>query len=366
MTQMLNFSIPVESFDRTLLPEHARQPGTREFRAAVKRYLDDQLAGVGGWRDIRIGDKTIEVRWTPSGAPEEAMGHAIDKLKKGDYRSAVVLLQLLVSDQPNDVSLHYNLGMALSDLGRLDEAEGHLRRACALAAGFVNAKVALGVALQRQNRTDEAIEVLRDAVRLDPENPWAHRNLGSCLATANRVEDAERHLQAATVLNPVDQQSWFGLASVQEAFGKTAEADAAYRRAIDLDEYSNVAELARQRLSRIAETRFRERVVGDERPDAVMYCLSALERFGKMTRASIQKIAFEIAALGTKGLDVNDPERKYRLRSLPGEFSGLHLVCLMYVGFQAIAPETSIGFDLRREYDAARRLYTASGNHPTQ
>jgi hypothetical protein len=97
-----------------------------------------------------------------------------------------------------------------------------------------------------------------------------------------------------------------------------------------------------------------------------MYCLGALERFGKMTHAEIQVIAFEIATLGTKGLDVNDPGRKYRLRSLFGEFSGLHLISLMYVGFQLIAPETSIGFDLHREYEAARRLYAASGHRPSQ
>jgi Flp pilus assembly protein TadD len=362
---MLTFSIPVDSFDSTLLPEDSRRFGTREFRAAVKRYLDDQLGAVGGWRDIRVGDKSIEVRWTPSGTPADAVEHAVEKLKQGDYRDAVVLLQLLVSDQPNDVSIRYNLGMALSDLGRLDEAEEHLSQACTLEPDFVNAKVALGVALQRHGRADEAIEMLRGAVRLDPENPWAHRNLGACLATANRLEDAERHLHTATVLNPADQQSWFGLASAQEALGRTVEADATYRRAIDLDEYSNVAELARQRRNKIAETRFRK-AGGGERPDAVMYCLSALERFGKMTHAAIQEIAFEIAALGTRGLDVNDPERKYRLRSLRGEFSGLHLVCLMYVGFQVIAPETVIGFDLRREYDAARRLYTTSGDRPSQ
>jgi len=361
---MLTFTLPTDSFDRTLLPEDARQAGTREFRAAVKRYLDDQLAGVHGWRDIRITDKSIEVRWTPSGVPADATEHAIEKLKKGDYQSAVVLLQLLLSDQPNDVSINYNLGMALSDLGRLEEAEERLRRACALAPDFANAKVALGVALQRQRRVDEAIETLRGAVRLDPENPWAHRNLGSCLATANQLEDAERHLHTATVLNPADQQSWFGLASVQEALGRTADADGTYRRAIDSDEYSDVAELARQRRNRLADARFREQTVGGERPDAVMYCLGALERFGRMTPAATQEIAFEIATLGAKGLEVNDSDRKYRLRSLPGEFSGLHLVCLMYVGFQLIAPGTSIGFDLRREYEVARRLYTASGDRP--
>jgi Flp pilus assembly protein TadD len=354
---MLTVTIPIESFDRTLLPEGAREPGTLEFRGAVKRYLDQQLNSVGGWREVRVGERSIDVRWTPAGTPADAVEHAIQKLKAGEYHSAVVLLQLLLSDQPHDVSILYNLGMALSDLGRLGAAVEHLTHASTLAPDFVNAKVALGVALQRQQRTQEAIDVLREALRLDPENPWAHRNLGACLATAKQLEDAERHLHTATLLNPRDQQSWFGLASTKEALGKVEEADETYRRAIDVDEYSDVAEMASRRRSKLAETGFRERGVGAERPDAVMYCLGALERFATMTPTEIQNVSFEIATLGMKGFDVNDPARKYRLRTLSGEFSGLHLVCIMYVGFKRFAPEQDIGFDLSKEYAAALALH---------
>ncbi|MFM8479115.1 MAG: hypothetical protein ACKOEO_25285 [Planctomycetaceae bacterium] len=35
-----------------------------------------------------------------------------------------------------------------------------------------------------------------------------------------------------------------------------------------------------------------------------------------------------------EALDINDPEPKYTLRSLPGTFSGLHLCCLMYAAFK--------------------------------
>jgi len=48
----------------------------------------------------------------------------------------------------------------------------------------------------------------------------------------------------------------------------------------------------------------------------------------------VQKIGFEVAALGMKGFDVNDSTQKYQLRSLPGRFSGLHMVSLMYAAFK--------------------------------
>ncbi len=88
-----------------------------------------------------------------------------------------------------------------------------------------------------------------------------------------------------------------------------------------------------------------------------MYCVGALEKFAAMDPGEVQKIGFEIAMLGTRGLDVNDPAQKYSLRSLPGQFSGLHLLCLEYVAFKQIAPEQDIGFDLSAEYRLALTMF---------
>ncbi len=91
--------------------------------------------------------------------------------------------------------------------------------------------------------------------------------------------------------------------------------------------------------------------------DAVMYCLSALKYFDKLPLEQVQQIGFEIALLGTRGLDVNSPDQKYTLRSMDGNFSGLHLLCLQYVAFKKIAPEHNIGFDLSAEYQTALGLF---------
>jgi hypothetical protein len=43
--------------------------------------------------------------------------------------------------------------------------------------------------------------------------------------------------------------------------------------------------------------------------------------------------------------------------SLPGNYSGLHLVCLQFVAFKKIAPEQNIGFDVSAEYQTAWKLH---------
>ena len=48
--------------------------------------------------------------------------------------------------------------------------------------------------------------------------------------------------------------------------------------------------------------------------------------------------------------------KKYQLHSLPGRFSGLHMVCLMYAAFKIIDPTADIGFDLAKEYALAKQM----------
>ena len=361
--KVLEFTLAAGDFDQSLLPPNARAQGTTAFREAVKRYLQDEFTHLGGWCQVDVDDRLIRVSWTPNRQAPDELDQIIAKLERGERSGAIMLLQLLLSDRPADVSILYNLGMGLSDVGRLDDAEIHLRRALDIAPDFTNARVALGVALQRHGRTNEAISELRKAAERSPENPWAQRNLGACLLSTGQFEEAESCLRKASVINPDDQQTWYGLGQALENLGKTADADAAYRKVIDVDEYGPVAERARDALRAIAAKIFRDKVPGVPRPDAVMYCLGAIEKFEKMSRSDIQQIAFEIAMLGRKGLNVNNPEQKYRLKSLPGEYSGLHLVSLMYVGFKIIAPEQDVGFDLSKEYAMAKAMQQ-KGNTP--
>ena len=57
------------------------------------------------------------------------------------------------------------------------------------------------------------------------------------------------------------------------------------------------------------------------------------------------------------GLDINDPAKKYKLKSLQGEFSGLHLLSLMYTAFQQFKPGQDVGIDFSNEYQLAQGMH---------
>jgi hypothetical protein len=50
-----------------------------------------------------------------------------------------------------------------------------------------------------------------------------------------------------------------------------------------------------------------------------------------MSHEQVKKIGAEIAILGRSGFDVNNPAKRYQVKSMEGDFSGLQLVCYMYV-----------------------------------
>ena len=280
------------------------------------------------------------------------------RLNSGDRRRGILSLRLLLRMRPQDALVHYNLGMALSDAGELIAAVQHLREALHLEPDMTNAKVALGVALMRKGERLEAERLLVEAVEEEPENPYALRNLGGCLfAFQKDLPKAEEYLRKSAEMTGNDQQAWFGVGQVCEARGKFDDADEAYQRVLDINFHNDIAELAKKARSRLTQHSMRATVGGGIRMDAVMYCLSAMQQFDTMTPEQVKQAAFEIATVGTRGLNPNDPDKKYTLRTLPGSFTGLQMLSYMFVAFKRVSPEANIGFDLSREFETAQAMH---------
>jgi len=216
--------------------------------------------------------------------------------------------------------------------------------------------VVLGVAQARMGADGAAVVSLQKAIDLNPKDGYTHKNIGALLSRTGKADEALKHLRLATQLLPSDPQTWFNLAGTLEEAGELDNADEAYEKVIRLDPTGTLAKRSEDGRSRIVEINFRG-IGGDSRPDAFSYCLGSLQRFEGMPKAEIQKITFEIAMLGTRGLQVNDPAEQYTLKSIPGKFSGLHLLCIEYVGFKLIDPSVDFGFDLSAEYAEACRLH---------
>lgn len=341
-----------------LLPEEERNQGSKDFPSHLNNLLRHLFANVGGViSSTSIGSDSIAVQWKTDLPQIEPYKGLEEMLKNGQLEEAIFLLELFLSDDPENEIFLYNIGMAYSDLNEIDESIFKLEKLLKLSPDHTNGRIAYGVALMRKGEDSKALGELKRSIHQDEGNPWAQRNIGACYMRLGQYSDALPHLKKATELSPKDQRAWFGLGQAYEYNDDFESADSAYHQVIDIDEYGELAEQAKQALSELAEKIFKSRTPEVERMDAVMYCLGALQTFANMSPQQLRQIGVEIAMVGMNGIKVNNPEVKYKLKTLPGSFTGLHLLCLEYVAFKQVQPDIDIGFDLSKEYAMALSLF---------
>jgi len=280
---------------------------------------------------------------------------AIRILKSGKLREGTEILEDLVGADPENVNVLYNLGMCYSELGSIDKSIVTLEKCVRLAPEHANALTALGFSYSRKGEQEKALAKLKAALEIDPDNFFALKNYGVVLAKLGRYQDAITSLEKARRLVPDSPEVQYGLGLAYKENGDVKAADNLFKKVIEADKDSKITELARTERREIALESLKSKGF---RMDAVMYCLGALELFSSKARNDIFTIASEIALLGRTGLDINHPEKRYHLNSLTGDFSGLHLLCYMYVGFRILDENVDIGADLSSEYHAALKLFS--------
>ena len=161
------------------------------------------------------------------------LDRAMAEHRAGRLEPALELYGQALARQPQSAVGHNAAGVALMQLGRVDEAVAAWHRAVAL--GYAPAHSNLGTALQRQGRLDEAVAAYREALRLNPGHAEAHYNLGSALQEQFRLDEAVECYQAALRVRAAYPQACNNLGIALRDLGRLEEAVEAYRRALALE-----------------------------------------------------------------------------------------------------------------------------------
>jgi tetratricopeptide (TPR) repeat protein len=122
-------------------------------------------------------------------------------------------------DPPRFQPPRYNLGIALADAGRIDDAVESFRRAIELDPGDSDVYNNLGTTYYRTRRLDEAIAAFREAVSRAPKHANARYNLGTALAAKGQYSEAAIVLRDAARLDPGNASVHANLAGVLVATG---------------------------------------------------------------------------------------------------------------------------------------------------
>lgn len=201
--------------------EAGRSP--REIRAALDQMgrwlphtteLQQRLAVWEGRLVVRDGDRLVEpngqLRFefadpeqevgemelsvvTAQGATDALFEEALECEDQGHFEQAIELYAEAIDLDPEDPTLHFNLGNAQFELGQYAAALSAYEQASQLDPQYVESWNNLGNTLAELGRPEEAIAAYRRALDLLPGYADAHYNLAETLAARGDLAGAERH-----------------------------------------------------------------------------------------------------------------------------------------------------------------------------
>ena len=130
----------------------------------------------------------------------------------------------------------------------LEQAVENYRRVIDLAPRWLEAHINLGVALYQMGRTDEAQAAFRSAVQIDPTNGISRYNLGCVLEEQGQIEEAISHLRCAAEMMPAHADVHFNLALAYDKRGERRLAHEQWMQYLRYAPNGPWAEQARTRL----------------------------------------------------------------------------------------------------------------------
>lgn len=172
------------------------------------------------------------------GRPDHAPAHAALALhaqRAGRPAAAVAGYRRALALAPALPEALVNLGSAVGDLARLDEALRLAQRAVALDPAGADGHLALGNALQARRMFAAAQAAYRAALARRADFPEAYGNLGMAAARGGRPADALRSLMTAIALRPDERTQYANLGLTLKDVGRVPDALTAYRRALAVD-----------------------------------------------------------------------------------------------------------------------------------
>jgi len=144
-------------------------------------------------------------------------------LETRNYFAAAILLEHMLSADPDNDTLHYFRGVVFNELERRQEALASFDRVRPDSQYFHNASAHMAFIYQQQGQIPEAIARLNQVLAQDPDNPEIFHYLGSFYEEMEDFQQAAQLLEKGVALDPDNTAMLFRLGVVYDKAGRKQE-----------------------------------------------------------------------------------------------------------------------------------------------
>jgi len=154
--------------------------------------------------------------------------------RNADYRSEIAIWLDTVEKWPVNARANNNLGTALQQAGRSDEAMRYFEQAIRIKPDYSDAYNNLGNIFLAQDRLEEAFGQYKQALRIQPKHAEAHNNLGIVLERTGHIEEAIRQFEESIRIRPETAEVHNNLGNALVAVGRLQEGIGQFEEAVKL------------------------------------------------------------------------------------------------------------------------------------
>jgi arylsulfatase A-like enzyme/Flp pilus assembly protein TadD len=214
-----------------------RAPATR---ADPKEKIETYKKVVQALASANHGQSSVAVRLL-----EQVLGEAPEAIsvrlilglqqeKLGDLNKAIQQFSRVLAEDPQSSIAAFNLAQAWLQQGRVDEATAWHQYTLKIDPSFSQSYDALGIIYRNQKRWPESIAQFRKALEFGPDYT-SHHNLSRIYALQGRLAEALEHAQEAVNLQPQQAESYDLIGSIYFLKKQMPEAERCYEQVIQLN-----------------------------------------------------------------------------------------------------------------------------------
>ncbi len=123
------------------------------------------------------------------------------------YAAAILLLEKLMKNKPDEVNINYLYGVCLEKTGKIDEAQGIFNKVVRQNPEFTPVNFKLAVIYQNKKNYDKAIEFYKNIIKLDTKNWLALYNIAIMMFQKDKIDETILYINKVLEMKPEDGPS---------------------------------------------------------------------------------------------------------------------------------------------------------------